>query len=277
MIAVAGYLNFTQDKLDDIDLANADTVQTNADGTTAGIGEAAVDGTVTNGTNADGTNTNVDGTTTNGTDVNGTGATDRINENQGITDDVQLGSITYDADGNEIISSAQEGEDLLDLSAEDLGKDDLAEAGTESKDVAKETEVSKEDTTTVGEAVLVSNMIGADYFATAKLEREQNRAKNKETLMEIVENTAISEQQKQDALNSVINMTAIAEKESAAEMLLEAKGFTDVVVRVVEDNVDVIVNAENLTEQQMAQIEDIVKRQTGMSAESIVITPVSVE
>lgn len=273
MIAVAGYLNFTQDKLDDIDLASTDTVQTNADGTTAGIGEAAVDGTATDGTN----DTNTDKTTTNGTDANAIGATDQINESQNITDDVQLGSITYDADGNEIISSAQEGEDLLDLSAEDLGKDDLVEAGTEGTDLAKGTEVSDEDTTTVGEAVLVSNMIGADYFATAKLEREQNRAKNKETLMEIVENTSISEQQKQDALNSVINMTAIAEKESAAEMLLEAKGFTDVVVRVVEDNVDVIVNAENLTEQQMAQIEDIVKRQTGMSAESIVITPVSVE
>ena len=94
--------------------------------------------------------------------------------------------------------------------------------------------------------------------------------------MDIVNNTNITEDQKQSAINSIIEMTDIAEKESAAEILLEAKGFQDVVISIVDNGADVLINASNLTEQQMAQIEDIVKRKTGIAAEKIVITPVGV-
>ena len=47
-------------------------------------------------------------------------------------------------------------------------------------------------------------------------------------------------------------------------------------VMTVDDGADVIIDATNLTEQQMAQIEDIVKRKTGIAADKIVITPVGV-
>lgn len=73
----------------------------------------------------------------------------------------------------------------------------------------------------------------------------------------------------------MISMTDIAEKETAAEILLEAKGFGDVVVSISSDMVDVVVNAAELSEQQRAQIEDIVKRKTGMSSENIIISPVA--
>ena len=55
-------------------------------------------------------------------------------------------------------------------------------------------------------------------------------------------------------------------------MLLEAKGFTDVVVSVTENGADVIVNAAEVSDAQRAQIEDIVKRKTDVPAENIVIT-----
>ena len=69
-------------------------------------------------------------------------------------------------------------------------------------------------------------------------------------------------------------MTEIAEKEAAAEILLEAKGFADVVVSINADAVDVVVNATELTDAQRAQIEDIVKRKTEIAAENIVISTV---
>ena len=71
-------------------------------------------------------------------------------------------------------------------------------------------------------------------------------------------------------------LTKISEKENAAELMLQAKGFTDAVVSISDGNADVVVNAEGLTEQQIAQIEDIVKRKTGIEAGKIVITPVNV-
>ena len=88
-----------------------------------------------------------------------------------------------------------------------------------------------------------------------------------------MENTiATREEQKQEAIDGMIALTDIAEKETAAEILLEAKGFDDVVVSITDGMVDVVVNTAELSEAQRAQIEDIVVRKTGISAENIVIS-----
>ena len=70
-------------------------------------------------------------------------------------------------------------------------------------------------------------------------------------------------------------MTNIAEMETGAEILLEAKGFTDVVVSITEDSCDVVLNMGEVTDAKRAQVEDIVKRKTGVSADKIVITPLN--
>lgn len=128
-----------------------------------------------------------------------------------------------------------------------------------------------------GEAVLTSsNVANLDYAAEMKLNREQIRSKNKESLLEIVNNTSIAENLKQDAVNKMIAMTDIAEREAGAEMLLEAKGFTDVVVSIADDNCDVVLNMGEVTDAKRAQVEDIVKRKTNISADKIVITPIVV-
>ncbi len=124
-----------------------------------------------------------------------------------------------------------------------------------------------------GEAVFTSGNVSE--MSGAKLQKEQTRAQNKETLLEIINNANISDTQKQEAVNSMITMTDIAEKETAAEILLEAKGFSDAVVSIDGDSVDVVVNTEELTEAQRAQIEDIVIRKTGVSADSIIISTVN--
>ena len=128
-----------------------------------------------------------------------------------------------------------------------------------------------------GEAVMVSNTIGTDYFSSAKLSREQTRAKNKETLLEIVNNKALASADKKAAVKEVAAITKLSEKENATEMRLEAKGFADAMVSLSDKSADVVVNAEELSSKQMAQIIDIVKRKTGFAAENIVITPVQIE
>lgn len=122
-----------------------------------------------------------------------------------------------------------------------------------------------------GEAVFTS-ATSLDTLSGAKLVKEQTRARNKETLMEIINNVNISDEQKQEAIDNMIAITDVAEKETAAEILLEAKGFDDVVVSIADGMVDVVVNAVELSEAQRAQIEDIIIRKTGISAENIVIS-----
>ncbi len=131
--------------------------------------------------------------------------------------------------------------------------------------------------TNPGEAVLTSAPVSnIDYASEMKLNREQVRSKNKETLLEIVNNAAVSDELKQDAVNKMIAMTDIAERENAAEMLLEAKGFTDVVVSITDEKCDVVLNMGEVTDAKRAQVEDIVKRKTNIAAENIIITPIVV-
>ena len=91
----------------------------------------------------------------------------------------------------------------------------------------------------------------------------------------MVNNNAVTEAQKKEAISKMIEMTDVAEKENAAEMLLKAKGFSDVVVSVVDGEADVVLDMGEVTEAKRAQVEDIVKRKTGVSADKIVITPIT--
>ena len=135
-------------------------------------------------------------------------------------------------------------------------------------------EVQPQDGEIPGEAVFTSTN-GVAVLSEAKMMKEQVRAKNKETLMEIINSDGLTDMQKQDAVNTMVEMTSIAEMETAAEILLQAKGFQDVVVSINEDAVDVVVNMTELTDIQRAQIEDIVKRKTEIGAENIIISTVS--
>lgn len=123
-----------------------------------------------------------------------------------------------------------------------------------------------------GEAVLTSGTSVSEYIAGVQLSREQTRAKNKETLMEMIGSDQIAEADKQVVIQNMIQMTEIAEKENAAETLLQAKGFVDPVVSITDGKVDVVINAPSITDPERAQIEDIVKRKTEVGADGIVIT-----
>ena len=173
--------------------------------------------------------------------------------------------------GDSVETSTDSKEDKkakTDISAEDEGKDDY-KVNDNGEVVASEE--------SPGEAVMVSNSLSSDYFSSAKLSREQSRAKNKETLMEIINNKSLASADKKAAVKEVAQLTEAAELENAAELMLEAKGFSESVVSISQGNADVVVNAEELSSQQIAQIEDIVKRKTGIAAQNIVITPVKVE
>ena len=71
----------------------------------------------------------------------------------------------------------------------------------------------------------------------------------------------------------MVSLADLSEKEAAAELLLEAKGFDNVIVNLTGETADVVVPEADLEDAKRAQIEDIVKRKTGIAPENIVITP----
>ncbi len=125
----------------------------------------------------------------------------------------------------------------------------------------------------IGEAVLASTSGQTSVLAAAKLNREQVRAKSREELLEVMNSTSVEQEQKNSAASAVEKMAETAEQEAAAELLLEAKGFAGCVVSIADGKADVVINAASLDDASRAQIEDIVKRKTGIPGENIVIMP----
>mgnify|MGYP000574087703 CR=1 FL=1 len=162
--------------------------------------------------------------------------------------------------------------ELLDISDEDASvssgdmKSQEGDSGSGADSNAGSTDDGSVDGTP-GEAVLTNGSVSS-VVSQAKVSREQVRSKNKETLQNIIDNKNLSAEEKEKAVNQMVQMTETAEKESAAESLLAAKGFHNSVV---------IVGASELSDANRAQIEDIVTRKTGVAAQNIVINPVNAD
>lgn len=185
-------------------------------------------------------------------------------------EDMYAISLEEDTEGNVV--------DYSDLAS--LDTDDLSEA---ENYLAENMEIvgNSDDTTATGEDAMEMEVPGEAVFtstvsvnslAGAKLLKEQTRAKNKETLLEIINSESLTEAAKQEAVDSMIAMTDTAQKETDAEMLLEAKGYTESVVSISDETADVMIGAATLTDSQTAQIMDIVQRKTNIAPENIVIT-----
>ena len=202
-------------------------------------------------------------------------------------------SYTYGNEGDLAEATSQDvAEETYDISEEDALLSD--EIFTDTEDPALDTaqndadgnadaagdESAQTEETSVehpGETVLTGAVVENVNFAVEmKMNREQVRSENKERLLAIIDSESLSEAQKQDAVDKMVALTDIAEKEAAAEMLLEAKGFTDVVVSMSSDGgADVVLDMGEVTDAKRAQVEDIVARKTEVAPENIVITPIA--
>ena len=177
------------------------------------------------------------------------------------------------------VEDTEDGGLAEDISAEDVyaetGEEEYADIESLDEDVdlaAEDVELSEEN---VGETVLASSTMGVGLVSEAKVTREQNRSRNKEMLMELINSANVTDEQKQSAIDEMVQMTDVAEKELAAETLLAAQGFDEVVVSINDACADVVVSSTQVSDSQRAQIEDIVKRKTGIEAANITITPVT--
>ena len=110
-----------------------------------------------------------------------------------------------------------------------------------------------------------------NFFAAFRLDRDDTRQKEIEYLDAVIEQGADQEtladaqQQKLDIVNNM-------ETELTVESLLKAKGFADAAVTLHSGAVNVILSAESLSEEQVAQVLDIVMRETGEPADSVKVT-----
>lgn len=142
------------------------------------------------------------------------------------------------------------------------GKDDIESLDTE-----------EDETVEPGSAVLANGSTFSSYMAQAKLNKEQTRSKNKETLLEVINNDVATEKEKKKAVKSMVKLTENNEIENTIETLLKAKGFSDVVVTINDNQADVVISQAEIGDDKRAQIEDVIKRKTDIEVKNITITP----
>jgi len=256
MIAIAGYLNFTGKQVDDDVLFTTSAQFEEADAET-------VEETMNNSLLEDADIT-----------YDETALYDISDEDD--TYYTEIDSLDEDID----TVAGTDGTDDMELYAQDISEMDdpgLYAQAQDTADAAVETNAEVESGTETadipGEAVF-TNTMSVTSLAEANLIKEQTRSQNKAVLLDIINNENVSEAAKQDAINSMIALTDIAQKECDAMVMLQAKGFSENVVSINGDYADVCIGMNELSQAQIAQIEDIVKRKTGIPAENITISPV---
>lgn len=110
------------------------------------------------------------------------------------------------------------------------------------------------------------------YFTTSKLERENIFSQMLETYQEIYNNSNATSNQKEEAIEEISKINKTRNAIMIAENLVVAKGFEDIVIFANENSVSVIIKAEELQPEQIAQIQNIVSRELEVGAELINIS-----
>jgi stage III sporulation protein AH len=128
-----------------------------------------------------------------------------------------------------------------------------------------------------GAAVFVNTTSDSSFFIQAKLNREQARSGQMSSLTEMINNLNIAQEQRAEKATQLADILSRVEREAAAEALIEAKGFTEVYVRIGDTAVDIVVDRPHLTDQEIAQIVDVAARKTGFAVEQIFISPLRQE
>lgn len=108
-----------------------------------------------------------------------------------------------------------------------------------------------------------------DYFAQSKLDRDSMYSQMLENYQKVLETDNLGADEKTLAQEEIKNINDEKNAIMIAENLIKTKGFEDVILFVNNGNVSVIVKAESLDENQVAQIQNIITRELNVKVSKI--------
>ena len=111
-----------------------------------------------------------------------------------------------------------------------------------------------------------------EYFINSKIERDNMYSQVIESYQKMINSTSITAEQKAIAQNEITKINNIKNAIMIIENLIETKGFKNAVVLVNDDSVNIIIGGEELTSQQVAQIQNIVSRELKADIDNIHIS-----
>lgn len=122
------------------------------------------------------------------------------------------------------------------------------------------------------EVTQTSSSSSDEYFTESRLEREKMYSQMLESYQNILENSQISETQKEISQNEIKNINDTKNAIMIAENLIKNKGFEDVVIFVNGESISVIIKGAEITPEQIAQIQNIVSRELSAEVDNIHIS-----
>ncbi len=110
-----------------------------------------------------------------------------------------------------------------------------------------------------------------DYFALSVINRQRVRDEAMEILLDLTNSEATDAMAKADAYNEMTRMANEITSEANIESLVKAKGFNNCVAVVSNDDVNVVVESDGLTVNEVAQIKEIVYLECGVHPDNVKI------
>jgi len=108
-----------------------------------------------------------------------------------------------------------------------------------------------------------------EYFQESKLARDTMYSQTLETYQDILNNTNVSEEQKAIVTQEITELNKEKNAIMICENLISTKGFSNCVIFVNVESISVIVQAEELKVDEIAQIQNIISREMEAKVENI--------
>ena len=111
-----------------------------------------------------------------------------------------------------------------------------------------------------------------EYFVSSKLERDKMYSQMLETYQKILENPNIAEEQKKIATTEINRINNTKNAIMISENLISLKGFRNNIIFVNDNSISVIIEAEEIKQEEIAQIQNIIARELKADIEDIHIS-----
>ena len=119
-----------------------------------------------------------------------------------------------------------------------------------------------------------SSVTYSDYFAASRADRDTSRSETVLYYETIIGNEATSAEAKANAEKDLAALVSGIDTEQRLETLIKALGFDDCLVTVGKENINVIIKSDALTDQEVAQVLEVVHSETGKLVENVRIKPI---
>ena len=120
---------------------------------------------------------------------------------------------------------------------------------------------------------IATNSTSSDeYFTKSKLERDTMYSQMLESYQKIIDSTNASETQKQTASTEITKINDTKNKIMITENLIKTKGFDNNIIFVNGESVSAIIGTAELSQEDVAQIQNIISREMTSKVENIHIS-----